>query len=147
MPRAWRWDARSERSPRSWIMTPDDPLDELASSVSDGSTVDWDEAETAAQSSGQGGSVRALRDLSRIADFSRALQRPVTETAPSLGKPGVAAAHPAQWGNFTLLEAVGEGANGQVWRAWDASLHREVAVKFLQQRDAAAGARSQAPLL
>lgn len=52
----------------------DDPLDEIAGSVSDGKPVDWDgvEAQGALQ---EGASVRAMRDLERIAEFNRVLQR------------------------------------------------------------------------
>ena len=109
-------------------MSTDDRFDELASSVSDGQQVDWSLAESTA--AGREASVRALRDLARIADFNRALQRPVSPPATPDAHP----LGPSAWGPFTLLEAIGAGANGEVWRAWDASLHREVAIKFLQPR-------------
>lgn len=125
-------------------MSADDPLDDLASSVSDGAPVDWDAARTDALSPGAAGSLRALRDLSRIAEFNRALQRgdPDQDAAAEDGT-GVertgGGEEPGRWGHFTLLEPIGAGAAGEVWRAWDASLHREVAVKFLQDRSTAAG--------
>ncbi len=46
----------------------------------------------------------------------------------------LAAAESGRWGPFTLLELVGAGATGEVWRAWDASLQRDVAIKFLQAK-------------
>ena len=39
-----------------------------------------------------------------------------------------------RWGQFALLEKVGAGATGEVWRAWDETLHREVAIKFIKER-------------
>lgn len=56
-------------------MSADDPLDELASSVSDGLPVDWDDAAPRAEAERAQASFLALRDLARIAEFSRALQR------------------------------------------------------------------------
>jgi hypothetical protein len=56
----------------------DDKLDNLAESVSDGRPVDWNQEETEADADES--SVRALRDVSLIAEFSRDLQRGVEET-------------------------------------------------------------------
>ncbi|HET7498771.1 MAG TPA: protein kinase [Candidatus Eisenbacteria bacterium] len=132
-------------------MNADDPLhdslDELASSVSDGAPIDWDAARTDALSPETDASFRALQDLARIAAFNRALQRgPEGDGADAEAEAGTGveqtggADEPGRWGHFTLLEPIGAGAAGEVWRAWDASLHREVAVKFLQARAAAPGA-------
>ena len=59
-------------------MSADDKLDSLAGSVSDGRPVDWIQEETEANVEEES-SVRALRDVSLIAEFSRDLQRGVTE--------------------------------------------------------------------
>lgn len=56
-------------------MSADDPLDDLASSVSDGLPVDWENAAPGAEAERAQASFLALRDLARIAEFSRALQR------------------------------------------------------------------------
>lgn len=42
---------------------------------------------------------------------------------------------PSSWGPFRLIEKVGEGAFGQVYRAWDPTLEREVALKLLRHRE------------
>ena len=57
---------------------------------------------------------------------------------------GTDAGVPRNWGHFTLLELVGTGANGEVWRAWDALLHRDVAVKFLTRDRRTSGSGSDA---
>ena len=38
------------------------------------------------------------------------------------------------WGRYRLVEKVGEGSFGSVYRAWDSELEREVAVKILHPR-------------
>ena len=60
-------------------MSADDKLDSLAESVSDGRPVDWVHEETEAGADEEP-SVRALRDVSLIAEFSRDLQRSTVET-------------------------------------------------------------------
>jgi hypothetical protein len=57
----------------------DDQLNSLVGSVSDGRPVDWNREETEADPDEES-SVRALRDVSLIAEFSRDLQRGVEET-------------------------------------------------------------------
>ena len=52
---------------------------------------------------------------------------------------------PAGWGHLVLLETVGQGAFGTVYRAWDAQLDREVALKVLLQVPLAVAARGSAP--
>jgi eukaryotic-like serine/threonine-protein kinase len=101
-------------------------FDQLLDSVSEGAPVDWDAAASEAGDDAQRGQVRALREVSRIADFSRAVQR-----ARPVGTAG-AEAGPRRWGELMLLERVGAGVSGEVWRAWDPELEREVALKLLR---------------
>jgi eukaryotic-like serine/threonine-protein kinase len=97
-----------------------DPIEELLASINDGQRVDWDTAENGL---GPGHLPRfsALREVARIADFNRALQR----------EPEFSAA-PERWGDMILLERLGQGAHAQVYRAWDPTLQREVALKLLR---------------
>jgi serine/threonine-protein kinase len=42
---------------------------------------------------------------------------------------------PPRWGHLRLLERIGHGTYGEVFRAWDENLDREVALKLLSQRN------------
>ncbi len=56
---------------------------------------------------------------------------------PTVSMTGGIPANPAgpltSWGPFRLFEKVGQGAFGEVYRAWDATLQREVALKLLRE--------------
>jgi len=43
--------------------------------------------------------------------------------------------HPKTWGSFQLLQRLDAGGFGEVYRAWDLTLEREVALKLLLPRD------------
>jgi serine/threonine protein kinase/Tol biopolymer transport system component len=111
---------------------PPDRVDHLSERVSDGQSIDWPLAESASTSTTELASVHALRDLERILEYHRKLQ----SVAPQVGSSpaGADGRQPRmeQWGDLAILELASTGANGEVWRAWDAWLQREVALKFLQ---------------
>jgi serine/threonine-protein kinase len=41
-----------------------------------------------------------------------------------------------EWGDLRLLNEIGHGGLGRVYRAWDETLAREVAVKIIKPKDA-----------
>lgn len=101
--------------------------------------MDWSAARGPNSPEAQRG-LDGLREVARIAEFHRGIQRNAedeTRTVPSL---------PAAWDSFVLLECVGRGANGELYRAWDPDLQREVALKLLC-KDAAPAASDTEPLL
>ncbi len=112
-------------------------LDALASSVLDGQAVDWDKEESGAKGPGEQASILALRDLSRIAEFNRGLQRSPLPFPGTTKQDLAGAAEAGRWGELLLLEPAGSGSGGEVWRAWDPRLQREVALKFLQSPESA----------
>ena len=112
-------------------MTKDDPnLHELAGAIVDGSSVDW----SAAESSGDASIrevVRELRVIAGIADVHGSESLRFESPHPSLQSDDPTDAGARSWGPLRLVEKIGEGAYGEVFRAWDTRLDREVALKLL----------------
>jgi serine/threonine-protein kinase len=110
----------------------------IANSISDGSEVDWSEAESSTDSEQQE-MVRQLKALADIAAVHRGLQSSagpgvsLETTGPGLRS--AIEAGPQRWGHLEIIDKVGTGSFGEVYRARDTRLDSEVALKLLR-RDA-----------
>jgi len=113
---------------------PGEPLRiaDLIDSVADGTPVDWDAVARIADGNerravGHLRVVAAVAELHRtmlVAEEDEAENRVETRAEPD--------ADSRVWGHLRLVEKVGEGAFGEVYRAHDAWLDREVALKLLK---------------
>jgi eukaryotic-like serine/threonine-protein kinase len=120
----------------------EDLLLQLATSVSDGSAVDWEEAEKSASDVEVQETLHQLEAVAKIGSAHRALISEVPASAPE----ATSELHPAgtspasetpigRWGHLELLERIGEGSFGEVYRARDTRLDCEVALKLLRPEE------------
>ena len=112
------------------MLTPEQLLDDVADAVLEGVPVDWAAAESSAGTAA--GVIKQLRFLESVAQLQRGVL--ASATSSSAADVVVPRQMPDRWGDLQLLERIGRGAFGEVFRAWDARLDREVALKILATR-------------
>jgi serine/threonine-protein kinase len=127
-------------------MSEDDPFDDAADAVVDGAPVDWAALARRAASAADRERLESLRLIAAIGALHRSLPddapppsstrtprgidagpvpSPASTREPATGDDG------ARWGRYRLLERIGAGSFGTVYRAWDPNLRRPVALKIL----------------
>ena len=101
---------------------------ELASAILDGTPIDWSRPESHASDDDRQ-LLEQLRLLSAVADTHRHYREP-TSSVVSAGGEDVRNDGP-HWGRLRVLERIGGGTGGVVYRAWDPRLERDVALKLI----------------
>ena len=111
-------------------------VEELAAAILDGTPVDWAAAESNPDSTARR-LVHQFKVLAAVAELHRSMPfaPSIASQAPASRPEPPAAEIPGQWGHLRLLERIGRGAFGEVYRAWETRLDREVALKLLPASD------------
>jgi hypothetical protein len=99
-------------------------LTDLAASVADGAAIDWQKEESTLNPADQR-LVRHLHLVASVAELYRSL--PPDEQPPP---DGATEGQETRWGPLVLLESLGKGTTAEVYKAWDATLQREIALKL-----------------
>ncbi|MBA2301052.1 MAG: protein kinase [Acidobacteria bacterium] len=99
-------------------------ITEVAAAILDGTPIDWSAAETGVSEEDRA-LLEELRLLCGVADVHR--QLPPGAEQDGTGRKD----HPEFWGRLRVTGRVGSGTFGDVYRAWDPRLDREVALKLI----------------
>jgi hypothetical protein len=102
-------------------MLADDILDRAAEQIADGQPVDWPAAEGSTRTPEDEHRIACLRIVDAVARAHRALPPDPAQGAGTM------------WGRYRLIQEVGAGSYGSVYRAFDPELEREVAIKILHR--------------
>jgi len=100
-------------------------LAEIAAQIADGHLIDWAAVEARADSDRDREVIKRLQSIERLTQAQTALTASHPDDDPVI----------SSWGALTVIQRVGRGTFGDVYRAWDPRLDRQVALKILRRRE------------
>jgi serine/threonine protein kinase len=106
-------------------------LTDLVEAVADGRPLDWAATESDADSDAERSLVAELHAIAEIGRLFASLSSIGPESVIRSPDPEP----PATWGVLQIRDRVGSGRFGVVYRAWNPTLHRDVALKLLRGRE------------
>ena len=107
-------------------------LSALIEALARGDAIDWQQAESTAESAEEKERIRALAAISEVATFHRTwlAEAGLTGDLDEDDEPDDEI--PARWGELEILERVGRGSFGDVYKAREPRLDRIVALKLIR---------------
>ncbi len=112
---------------------PEDPrLSALIEALARGEAIDWQQAESAAGSAEEKEQIRALAAISEVATFHRTWLAAGGITGDLDEDEELDEEVPTHWGELEIIERVGRGSFGDVYKAREPRLDRIVALKLIR---------------
>lgn len=115
----------------------------VAGEIAEGAPIAWEEEARRASDERDAQALRGLQDLEAVVSAHRRIKRAYdSATTPADTPIGTGGTEPRRWGHLHILNTIGEGSFGTVYRAYDGRLAIDVALKLLSRSYSARSANS-----
>lgn len=108
-----------------------DRLLSVAGAIADGTAVSWEDEQRHVGDEDFGSTLRGLQEIAAILAAQRVIQREYDITTKNETAARAQIAPPTHWRHLVVLDKIGEGSFGAVYRAYDNLLALDVALKLI----------------